>query len=146
MAESNCVQTSRMPEIHCERPCTRYEDQDMRTSDAYKTNNLPFRFDHPSKWNYGNCVFNASDGVLENTVSHLKLINVFLIRNENIYCFGPRMPNMVRNLRVSIPCLLLTIQEITSIGNIYQVSVCIGIEDSTLPLIVLELKIECCLL
>ncbi|GIY94769.1 uncharacterized protein CEXT_225211 [Caerostris extrusa] len=51
-----------MPEMDSERPCTRYEDQDMRTSDAYKTNNLPFRFDHPSKWNYGNCVFNASDG------------------------------------------------------------------------------------
>ncbi|GFT23941.1 uncharacterized protein NPIL_432921 [Nephila pilipes] len=48
-----------------ERQYMGFQDQDIRTSDVYKTENLPFRFDHPSKWNYGNCVFTTCDSALD---------------------------------------------------------------------------------
>nr|XP_015922314.1 UPF0691 protein C9orf116 homolog [Parasteatoda tepidariorum] len=35
------------------------------THDMQETDNLPPTFDHPSKFNYGNCVCTASDGLLK---------------------------------------------------------------------------------
>ncbi|CAL1279883.1 unnamed protein product [Larinioides sclopetarius] len=57
MESNNCARM-----MQCERPCMRAEDQDAKTSEVYKTENLPFRFDHPARWNEGNCVFNVKEG------------------------------------------------------------------------------------
>ena len=41
-----------------------FDGEDIRTSDVYKTENLPYRFEYPSRWNYGNCVFTPSEGII----------------------------------------------------------------------------------
>lgn len=61
----NCRRQPELPR----QESAEFEDnnhQDIRTSDVYKTDsNLPYRFEHPSKWNYGNCVFSASQEILQ---------------------------------------------------------------------------------
>lgn len=42
-----------------------FNGQELKTSDVYKTENLPYRFEYPSRWNYGNCVFTPSEGVIQ---------------------------------------------------------------------------------
>lgn len=37
------------------------ENDEIQTSHVYQTKNLPWRFEHPSKWNYGNAVFTCTD-------------------------------------------------------------------------------------
>lgn len=39
--------------------------EDIRTSDVYKTEKLPYRFEYPSRWNYGNCVFTPNEGIIQ---------------------------------------------------------------------------------
>lgn len=41
------------------------QTNEIRTSDVYKTENLPYRFEYPSRWNYGNCVFTPSECVIQ---------------------------------------------------------------------------------
>ncbi|KAF8774786.1 UPF0691 protein C9orf116 like protein [Argiope bruennichi] len=60
MQSTDCVRM-----MQYERPCMGTADQDVKTSEVYKTENLPFRFDHPSLWSYGNCVFTAPKGACE---------------------------------------------------------------------------------
>ncbi|XP_035216020.1 UPF0691 protein C9orf116 homolog [Stegodyphus dumicola] len=65
----NCprMETMQTETYDRERECDlrNFDNSNLRTSDVYRTENLPFRFDYPSKWNYGNCVFTPSEGVIK---------------------------------------------------------------------------------